>query len=360
MGFLSTEMPGLSGARYDLADYINPKALEAVSGQRFDAATAGFFLRDLTEVMGRTFDVKYPDLKARQILPVWTGIDPAAESYVWRQFDRVGGAHVIHDYGADLPSTEVVANEFQSRILSLGTSYQYSIQDLRKARMAGIPLETRKALAARRSMEQALEQIAFFGIAQVPGTSASQALMFAPASQNTNDPLAMYGFTNFPGLPVVTTTNNWTAPGTSVSTIVNDFNSMFLTIIQNSKGVHTPDTVVLPLSTWSTLNAMPRSTTFTDDTVLQYIMKENPWIKNVYWSTMLETAGRNQANNAQAPRIMCLERSEENLQLVIPQEFEQLPPQMVNLMFKIPCHMRVGGLRVSYPKSILAFDGTAG
>lgn len=357
---LSAEIHPQSGVRWDLADYVTPQRLEAMDGQRYDAATSAFFLRDLTEVLGRTYDIKYPDLKARQILPVFTGIDPAAEGYVWRQFDRVGGAHVIHDYGADLPSTEVVANEFQSRILSLGTSYNYSIQDLRKARMAGIPLETRKALAARRSMEQALEQIAFFGVAQVPGTGASQALMFAPAAQNTNDPLAMYGFTNFPGLPVVTGTNNWVNGSSSVSTIVQDFNSMFLNVIQNSKGVHTPDTVVFPLSTWSVLNTMARSVTFTDDTVLQYLMKENPWIKNVYWSTMLETAGRNQANNAAGPRIMVLERNEENLSLVIPQEFEQLPPQMVNMTFKIACHMRVGGLRVSYPKSILAFDGTAG
>lgn len=358
--FLSTDSPALSGQRYDLADFVTPQALQAMSGQRFDAATTGFFLRDLTEIMARTFDVKYPDLKARQILPVFTGVDPGAEGYVWRQFDRVGGAHVISDYGADMPSTEVVANEFQSRILSLGTSYNYSVMDLRKARMAGIPIETRKALAARRAMEQALEQIAFFGVAQVPGTGASQALMFAPASQNTNDPLAMYGFTNFPGLTVSTTTNNWTLAGTSVSTIVADFNAQFLTIIQNSKGVHTPDSVVFPLSIWSQLNTTARSVTFTDDTVLQYLMKENPWLKNVYWSTMLETAGLKQDGSTPGPRIMFLERSEENLQLVIPQEFEQLPPQMVNMTFKIPCHMRVGGLRVSYPKSILALDGAAG
>jgi hypothetical protein len=57
---------------------------------------------------------------------------------------------------------------------------------------------------------------------------------------------------------------------------------------------------------------------------------------------------------------MLLERNEENLSLVIPQEFEQLPPQMVNLMFRIPCHMRIGGLRVSYPKSLVALDGAAG
>ena len=357
---LSTELPSASGQRYDLADYINPRALEAVSGQRFDAATTAFFLRDLTEVMGRTFDVKYPDLKARQILPVFTGVDPGAEGYVWRQYDRVGAAKVIDSYGADLPESEVIANEFQSRCLSIGASYSYSIQDLRRARMAGIPLETRKALSARRSMEQAIEQIAFFGLAQVPGTGASQAMQFVPASQNTNDPMAMYGFTNFPGLTVSTTTNNWTSASTSVSTIVSDFNQTFLTVIQNSKGVHTPDTVVLPLSIWSQLSTTARSTTFTDDSVLQYLQKENPWLKAVYWSTMLETAGLKQDGSTPGPRIMLLERNEENLQLVIPQEFEQLPPQMVNLVFKIPCHMRIGGLRVSYPKSILALDGAGG
>jgi len=357
---LSSEIPGGSGQRYDLADFVNERTLQAMTGERFDAATTAFFLRDLTEVMGRTFDIKYPDLKARQILPVFTGVDPGAEGYVWRQYDRKGVANVIHDYSADLPESEVVANEFQSRCLSLGASYTYSIQDLRKARMAGIPLETRKALSARRSMEQAIEQIAFFGIAQVPGTGASQALRFAPASQNTNDPLAMYGFTNFPGLVVNTTTNNWLLASTSVSTIVSDFNAQFLSIINTSLGVHTPDTVVLPLSIWSALATAARSTTFTDDTILQYLRKENPWLKQVYWSTMLETAGLKQDGSTPGPRIMFLERNEENLSLVIPQEFEQLPPQMVNLMFKIPCHMRVGGIRVSYPKSIVALDGAAG
>ncbi len=357
---LSSEIPGGSGQRYDLADFVNERTLQAMTGERFDAATTAFFLRDLTEVMGRTFDVKYPDLKARQILPVFTGVDPGAEGYVWRQYDRKGVANVITDYAADMPSAEVVAQEFQSRCLSLGASYNYSIMDLRRARMAGIPLETRKALAARRSMEQAIEQIAFFGLSQVPGSGASQAIQFAPTAQNTSDPMAMYGFTNFPGLVLMQTTNNWKLATTSVSTIVSDFNAMFLSVINTSLGVHTPDTVVLPMSIWAQLSTTARSTTFTDDTVLQYLQKENPWLKAVYWSTMLETAGLKQDGSTPGPRIMLLERNEENLQLVIPQEFEQLPPQMVNMTYKIPCHCRIGGLRVSYPKSIVALDGAGG
>jgi hypothetical protein len=357
---LSHDRPGLSGSRYDLKDYINEKSLEAISGERQDSGGTAFSLRALTTLEARTFDVKYPDLKARQIIPVFTGLDPATEIYAWQQYDRVGAAGLIHDYSADLPSSEVVMSEWSSRCLSLGTSYNYSYQDLKKARMAGIPLETRKALSARRSMEQAFEQIAFFGVKQIPGTGAAQAMLYAPVTQNTSDPLAMYGFSNFPGLTVTTTTNNWTLAGTSVNTILSDFNALQLSVIQTSKGVHTPDTAVFPLSIWSQLAATARSTTFTDDSILQFMQKQSPWLKAVYWTTMLETAGLKQNGSTPGPRIMLGERSEENFSLIVPQEFEQLPPQIVNMTLKVPCHMRIGGIRVPYPLSWNALDGAGG
>jgi hypothetical protein len=369
---LSADRPAMSGVRYDLADYINPEAVAAASGGsvRVDAAGSAFFLRDLTEVMGRTFDIKYPDLKARSLFPVFTGVDPGAEGYVWRSFDRRGGAKVITDYAADMPSAETVGVEYQARCLSLGTSYQYSIQDLNKSRMAGIPLETRKALAARRAMEEAFETIAFFGVAQFVGGSAGNINLgtngspyFAPATPNGSDPLAMYGITNFPAISalslVTTTTNNWSS-GASVTDIVNDFNALFLQVLQQSNGVHQADTVVMPLSTWTLLMQMQRSTTFTDDTVLQYIKKINPWLKNIYWTPMLEFAGLKQNGSTPGPLIICYERNSENVELVVPQEFEQLPPQLVNYTYKVPCHMRVGGIRVSYPKAFRFLQGFAG
>jgi len=75
---------------------------------------------------------------------------------------------------------------------------------------------------------------------------------------------------------------------------------------------------------------------------------------------MLETAGKLQNGSTAGPRIMLFEKNEENIQLVIPLEFEQLPPQMVNLMFKIPCYSRIGGIRCSYPLSIGYLDGASG
>jgi len=364
------ERPSNSGARYDLSDVVAAGDLTRFTGERYDAASTAFFIRDLTEVMGRTFDIKYPDLVARQIFPVWSGVDPGAESFVWRQFDRRGAAGLIDTYAADLPSAEVMAKEFQQRIVSFGVSYNYSIQDLRKAKMAGIPLETRKALAARRSIEQAVEQTAFFGLQQNPDTSVgAQAILNIKAGVNTNDPLEQYGFSNFPNINVVNGTNQWVdysgatphlKTGITVNTILDDFNALQLSIINSSKGVHRPDTVIFPLSTWSALAATARSTTFTDDSIMQFILKQSPWVKNVYYTTMLEFAGKKQDLTTAGPRVMLCERNEENFQMVVPQEFEQLPPQMVNLTFKIPCHIRLGGMRISYPKSIAALDGTGG
>lgn len=380
--FINKVAPPQSGMRYDLAEFVTPDVLAQLGAvdSRADSAGTAFTLRALTEIMSRTFDVKYPDLKARAIFPIDTSVDPGAEGFVWQQFDRVNKAALIVDYAADLPASEVVVKEGMGRCFSLGTSYNYSMQDLRKARMAGAPLETRKALAARRAMEEAFDQIAWFGVQTIPGGIRSP-IINTPASVNTLDPLAAYGFTNFPNLTrevagIITTGSNpggtaaaWntgivgtsdTTAQTSVRAILADLNNLALRVVQGSNGVHQPDTLIFPLSSWSSLATIARSVTFTDDTLLQYIQKSSPFIKNIFWSPMLETAGFKIDGLTPGPRIMICERNPENFQLVVPMEFEQLPPQIVNFMYKVPCHQRVGGIRVSYPKAIAALDGTAG
>jgi hypothetical protein len=356
---LSTERPAQSGERFDLADFVNPHMLASLTGMRYDAAQTAMFLRDLTDIYARTFDVKYPDLKARQILPIYTGVDPGADGFVWRSYDRTGSAALIDSYAADLPAAEVFAKENQSRCYSLGVSYSYSIQDLKAAAKAGLPLEARKAFAARRAMEQAIDQIAFFGVTSRPGT-AGQALKNSPATQSTTDNLQAYGLTNFPGLPKLAITNDWTNPATTVATIVDDFNKANNKIITDTDGVHVANTVIFDLSIWTVLNKKPRSVTFTEDTLLQYMLKMNPNITNVFWTLQMANAAVKQDAVTAGPGVMLLERSEENMQLVLPGGFEQLPPQMINLSFKVPCHQRVAGVRVSYPKAHLMLNGCAG
>lgn len=366
---ISRELPSGSGQRFDLAEMITPQVLTQMTGERYDSAQTALFLRDLTEAYSKTFDFKFPNLKAMSILPVWSGIDPAADGFVWRAYEHLGQAAFIDDYAADLPSTDEKGTENMSRLYSLGASYNYSIMDLKKAQRTGLPIETRKAFNARRAIEQAVEQIAFFGGVQNPDTTANaQAIRNAPSAQSSTDNLQMYGLTNFPGLlggggsgsTANATTNDWTNPATAVTTIVNDWTTQVNGIRTDTKGTHDANMVVMPLSLHAFLSTKPRSATFTEDNLLSYLLKMTPQIKRVEWSTMLEFAGKKQDTTTPGSMVLFGEFDNDNLELVLPGGFEQLPPQMVNLTFKIPCHRRVGGVRVSYPKAFRALNGAQG
>ncbi len=349
----SKEVPLGSGQPFDLAECVTPQVLGQMTGRRHDAADTAIFLRQLTDIFTQTYDVKYPDLKARQFIPVDGRVGPGADSFIWRQFDRRGQAKVVHNYADDFPNVELQGKEFQHRVYSMGVSYQYSLQDMRAASMAGLPLEARKAEGARRAMEELIEHIAAFGCDGSAGTPPLE----------TGDALPMYGFTNNPNIlaggSAGYTTNNWLTTAT-VTQIMADVNALAKTIVDNSKGVHKPDTMLLPLALYTKLATTQRSPTFTDDTMLQFILKSSPWLKSIDYWNQLDTAGKLQDTTTVGGRIMMYERTPENLGLVIPQEFEQLPPQMIGMAFKIPCHMRIGGVTVRYPKSVAFLDGAGG
>lgn len=346
----STSLYQPSASRFDLADIITPQFLQQMTGQRFDANDTAFFLRQLTYIYQQTYDIKYPELKARSLIPVDNRVNPGAESYVWRQFDKRGQAKIVQNYADDFPNAEVIGKEFQTRLVSLGASYQYTLQDLRAASMAGMPLETRKAETARRVMENLVEQIAAVGMNGAFGADPTE----------TGDNIPIYGLCNFPNIGVNTTTHNWTNGSTTVAQILADVNALQASIFNTSLGVHTPDTLVLPTTVYSYLATTPRSPTFTDDTILQYMLKQSPWLKAIEYWPWLDTAGKLQDTTTAGPRCILYERSPEILQMVVPQEFEQLPPQMINMAFKIPCHMRFGGVTIRYPKAVAYLDGVTG
>src|SRR6185437_1507332 len=130
---------------------------------KLDADESIFFVRQLTYIKSKTYDVEYPELRARQLIPVSMEAGEGAQSIVYHQFDMLGTAKIISNYAKDLPRVDVKAKEFTANVRSLGASYGYSLQDIRSAKMAGVPLEQRKANAAKRAILQTEDAIAFSG-----------------------------------------------------------------------------------------------------------------------------------------------------------------------------------------------------
>ena len=128
-----------------------------------DSADSIFFTRELEHIKSETYDVMYPELKARSVIPVSMDADPGDEKITYEQYDHVGLAQVISSYSKRLPRADVKGTEFSSPIRSLGDSYGYSAQEIRAAKKAGKPLTDKKADAAKRAIMELDNQIAFFG-----------------------------------------------------------------------------------------------------------------------------------------------------------------------------------------------------
>lgn len=324
--FFDLDKP-LSDQRFDT--WSRRIASETGLFQREDANETAIFARQLEHVYTKTYDVKYPEFKARSFIPLDASVPSGAETYTYRQFDEVGMAELIANYADDLPDVTMFGKEFTGKCKSIGNAYSYSIQDVRRASMAGMALETSLPSIARRAHEAKHDKIAAFG-----------------------DTLSgLVGFLNHPNVPLVTpTTGTWSTA--TADQIIADLDKLVNSIVTTTNGVHVPDTLLLPITQFLRLNNLQKSAA-SDKTVLQWYLENNPFIKNIDHWYVLDTA--NAAGNG--PRAVAYQRSPEVLGLVIPQEFEQFPPQAKNLAFSVPCHSRCGGVKVTYPLAIAYMDG---
>lgn len=309
---------------------------------RMDAAEGMFFARELEKVKSQSYDVRYPELTATRIIPVSTDAGPGAETITYHQYDQVGFAKIISNYSTDLPRVDLVGKEFSSKVKSIGTSYGYSVQDIRAARMAGKPLEQRKANAARRANDQEANRIAYFG-----DTKHNMKGLF------THPNITTYV------LPTDGTLNGVTAGTAAAAKFINktpdqilrDLNGMANKPVELTGGVEQVNTLLLSQNIHSDISTRSRSSN-SDTTILEFFLKNSPYIKNV--EIIPECA---KAGTGDTELIMMYNKNSDKLTLELPQMFEQFPPEAKGLEFTIACHSRIGGVIIYYPLSLIKVEG---
>lgn len=301
--------------------------------RRMDANETAFLARQLEEIRAKSYDIKYAPLDAVSFLPVDTSIDPGVEAVTYRQYEMFGMAKIVADYANDFPTANVVAREFTSKVKSLGASYQYSIQEMRAASFSGVPLEQRKANAARRAIDQLHNTLARVG------SSGDGLLGFLNQSNTTS-------FT-VPNGAAGTATWSTKTP----DEIVADMHDIANGIVTSTKGVEVPDTILLPLAQHQ-LIASRRMGDGSDTTILAFFLATSPWIKQVLPWHELDGAGA-----LGVDRMVCYRKDPDALQYIAPVVFEQFAPQEEGMVLKTHCHARSGGVVVYYPLSISYGDG---
>lgn len=292
-----------------------------------DAAETIFFEKELESKKARTYDVVKAPLKAFELIPVSTDAGAGAESIVYEQYDQTGIAKIIGNYADDLPRANVKGKEFVSRIKSVGNSYGYSLQEIRAAQFAGKSLTDRQATAAARAQREEWNRIAFFGDAE-HGLQGWIGAANVPSSAVTAG---------------VSTDTEWSTK--TPDEILKDLNDAVNGIVDLTNGAEMPDTVVMPIAQYTLISTTARSAT-DDTTILEFFLKNSPFIQQVEWANELKGSFTGNTDG-----FIVYRKDPETMTLEMPVMFEQMPVQERGLEYIVPCHSRIGGVIVYYPLS---------
>jgi hypothetical protein len=298
-------------------------------------------------VKAKTYDVKYPNLRAQELLPVSTEAGPGANTITYRQYNMVGQMKFIAQYAKDLPRVDIYGKEFHAFVKSLGSSYGYTIQEVRNAMYANVPLQQRKANAARLAYEQAVNRNAWF--ADGSSTYAGCVGLFYNSNITT----------------MVAPTGLWcdstgASLGKTPDQIIADVNTAINYVPQLTKMVEQVNTVLMPSIHLSYIKTTMRST-ISDATIYEVLVRNHPGVSfealNEAFAVPASTATGMSWSSTNPNILIAYDKNPDKLTLEIPQPFEQFPVQEVGLEYEIPCHARYAGVITYYPLSILLMYG---
>lgn len=309
----------------------------AIGSGIMDADGAFFFQRQLEHVKAKSYDVRRAELKARTIFPVSNDGGHGITSITYRTYDQSGAAKIINAYADDLPRADVAGKETVIPVRSVGISYGYNLDEIQSSQLTGQGLDQRRANAATRSVEQVVNDVAFFGDA----TSGLPGLFSNP---------------NIPTGAVANPGSGTAWVNKTPDEILFDVNDLFADIFETTKMVEQGNTLLLPPSQWSYISSTARSAN-SDTTILQYLVQNCP-----YLSSEADVIPLNECVAANNPELstdamVAYDRNPDKLQLEIPVELEMLPIQQKNLEFVVPGRSRLAGLNIYYPLSLAIATG---
>lgn len=302
-----------------------------------DASESIWFARQLEYIRPGLLEVLYPRLEGKSLVPVDSSIGPGAQQWTYRAFNKVGAAALVEDYSTDPPRADVSGIEATQVIRPYAVMYGYNFQELRAGMMAQLPLDVRKAMAARYAMELKIDQIIFYG----------------DTAGGLKGLLNQSSTTAFTVANGVKGTKLWRDK--TPDEVVLDMHNFVNNVVSTSLGVYQPTTLLLPLKAYQ-MASTRRMGDGSNETILSFFQNTNPYIQEVRPTYRLDQS--QSANwSGTTGRMCCYDKDPERLVMLLPVEFEQLAPQQMGFEYKTLCHMRTGGVVALHPASISYGDG---
>lgn len=316
---------------------------ETASKFKLDASESLFISRELTRVRTTLYRTQFAPLKGRLLVPTNTEMAPWERIFEYWEITPVGVAAFITDYSADLPRVDMFMTSASQKVKDLGDAYAFNINELQKASRSKVNLQQQKPLLAREAIEQAIDRIVMYGDAV----------------------FGLKGLFNLSGTITYVVPNGASAASEWESKtseeIFADLCGICNGIVTATKEVEQPDTILLPLTSYMLISQKRMfDAGSSDHTILTWFKaqaKESvgtgiSGITNIIAVQALETAG-----SGGVKRMMAYRKDPSKLELLVPREFEQMPPERQNLELVTNCVATCGGIVCYLPMSVSYGDG---
>lgn len=299
-----------------------------------------FFARQLEMIEGRLYQVKYPELEAEMLLPNRVQVPVGVDKYTWRMFDKRGGAVPMAGHEDGAPHSDVDGDEASATMQSWVSGYGYNVEEIAAASFGGVPLETMRAEACRRTLAEALNNMALRGDS-VAGVKTG-----------------IKGLFNLANTLSYTVPNTGTGPSKLWTTkttdqILIDMFGMVDSIpnstldIEGGSGI--PLIYAMSKATLRFIGTQRLGTSALDTTVLEFFKRQRPNVK-IVGANYLPTAGAGGIS-----RQVVYNPAELSWLVSLP--FEQMPVELKGFRFNVNCRSRGGGVITPFPKSVIYGDG---
>ena len=305
---------------------------------KLDAAESTWFLRELESLDNTVYEVKYPDLEAREHVPLISGIPEWAKAYRYSTVEGFGSAKFITDMADDLPQTNVTAEDANLRLIkALGNSWGYDIMELKAMAAGKVKLNAEKAKAARRAAEELIDTT----------------LATGSTEHGLEGLLNLTGAQTYTLADKVKGGKSWgtlAAPNATAQEIYNDLVGIAAAQVDNTDGVFTSFDILLPIAQFNLADALPFGTGL-QSTPLQKAL-ENRNINSIKPWHKCKTAGAGSTT-----RMLCYKKDPEVVGGIVPMEFNMFAPQQRNFKFIVNTMASCGGVVLRYPKGVAQADG---
>lgn len=318
-----------------------------------------FFQRQLEYIQAQSYDVLYPDLMGRTIFALNSEGGEGINTITYRSYDKRGETAIIAGKATDLPRGDISGKEYSISVKTLGNAFGYSRQELAASKVTGMPLEARKAEATRRSYEEKVNQLIFFGNAE----NKINGLFGGPQGGAGNEfPWETVSISAVSGAAAGGNTTEWGGPDKTPLEVVKDLNDALNSMYVDTKKLFRPDTVLLSVEKLMYLINTPISAEFPLTSTMKWFLENNKFITSMDQFKDINELESIYPDVANAETIhdfhpagdgvegfTIMASGESNARIREPFPYMHTPVQYKGLEFEVNCYGRFAGIEMIRP-----------